>query len=401
MVLHPRYQNAEHFKNFWKNGNGRQLLEWAGLKEDLSDFDQFAHLYYQFDELGDGAVKETYLNMSFQESHQLIQKFSEKKISENDKAPENLKHLLFQMQVIPQWFDENLANQGARFCMRCGTNALIILRDFTLMGGYDFAYLNKPLIFTGALKKGAVKRLKDTLEFWFHVTRENALQINSEAYKLIVKTRLMHSYARVTLKKKIKNWDYKTWGAPINSWDMIATYIGFTLVFMQGLQKLGIRISEQEELGLYHLWKYVGFLLGIPENYLPENRQQAVKQLYLWSSIQAEGDTDSAELAKALLQENLENTIYPYQFQRNLLLKLHQSMNWFLLDEEVNERLKIPKVKNVSFFPKLIIELNIISQKFLDLNDARKYQKLVEFGHKNQMKVLKDYLEHTPQDFQY
>ena len=150
------------------------------------------------------------------------------------------------MQETPAWFNEDLANIGARFCMRSGKNALIILRDFTLMGGYDFAYLNKPLIFTGALKKGAVKRLKDTLEFWVNVTRENALKTNSEAYQLMVRTRLMHSYARVKIKEKTENWDYKNWGEPINSWDMIATYTGFSLVFMQGLKKLGVKISEQE-----------------------------------------------------------------------------------------------------------------------------------------------------------
>src|SRR5690606_1403958 len=99
-------------------------------------------------------------------------------------------------------FDKDLANVGARFCMRTGTNALIVLRDFSLMGGYDFASLNKPLIYTGALKKGAVKRLKDTLEFWVNVTREDALKVNSEAYQLIVRTRLMHSYARLKIREK-------------------------------------------------------------------------------------------------------------------------------------------------------------------------------------------------------
>ena len=305
------------------------------------------------------------------------------------------------MQNVPDWFDENLATMGARFCMRTGTNALIILRDFTLMGGYDFAYLNKPLIFTGALKKGAVKRLKDTLEFWVHVTRENALKINSEAYQLIVRTRLMHSYARLTIKKKSENWDYENWGEPINSWDMIATYTGFSLVTMQGLKKLGIKISDEEEKGVFHLWKYIGYLLGIPEEFLPENRQQAVEQFYLWNSIQDKGDEDSAHLAKALLDENMENTIYKFQFQRKLLLNLHQGMNWFLLDKEINERLKIPSVTSSKIFPKLIIKLNHFTQKYFDLKNPEKYQKLVEIGNKQQMQVLEDYIKHTAKDFHY
>ena len=401
MQIEPKFKDSEHFKTFWAKGNGKQLLDWSGWKPTFENFEKFAHLYYQVDELGDNAVNDTYLKLRYNEASALVQQFSKNKISESDDAPESVKKLFLQMQEVPAWFDENLANIGARLCMRSGTNALIILRDFVLMGGYDYAYLNKPLIFTGALKKGAVKRLKDTLEFWVHVTREDALKVNSEAYQLIVRTRLMHSYARLTIKKKIVNWDYENWGEPINSWDMIATYTGFSLVFMQGLKKLGVKISEQEELGVFHLWKYIGYVLGIPAEFLPENKQQAVEHLYLWSSTQNKGDEDSTHLAKALLDENLENTIYKYPFQRKLLLNLHQSMNWFLLDKEINERLSIPKVSVSAIFPKIVVQTNKISQKIFDLNNPEKYQKLVEVGNKQQMQVLRDYIKHTPKDFQY
>lgn len=295
------------------------------------------------------------------------------------------------MQEIPNWSNEDLANEGAKLCMRAGVNALIILRDFTLMGGYDFDYLNKPLIYTGALKKGAIKRLKDTLEFWVGVTRTDALKINSAAYQLIVRTRLMHSYARLSILEKIEDWNFEKWGMPINHWDMIATYTGFSLVFMQGLKKIGIKISEREELGVYHLWKYVGYLLGIPEQYLPENRQCAVEQLYLWSATQDGGTGDAQLLAKALLDENLENTIYKFKFQRHLLLDLHKSMNWFMLDREVLNRLKIDKPKTGLIFPKLVCRANKISQNIHKNNK----EKLVKFGHQQQMQVLKDYIDHT------
>lgn len=397
----PKFQNATHFKNFWEKGNGKELLDWALIKPNLKTFQKYIPLYYQVDELGDNVVKETYLKLQYKEARALIHQYSTEPIAENDEGPENVKKLFLQLQETPVWFDKDLANQGARFCMRTGANGLMILRDFTLMGGYDFAYISKPLIFTEALKKGAVKRLKDTLEFWINVTRENALKQNSEAYQLIVRTRLMHSYARLKIKEKTKKWDYETWGEPINSWDMIATYTGFSLVFMQGLKKLGIIISDDEEEGVFHLWKYIGYLLGIPPEYLPDNRRQAVEQFYWWTTIQDQGDDDSAQLAKALLQENLENTIYKHSFQRKMLKNLHQSMNWFLLDEEINNRLQIPKPpKAFSVFPKIVVKGNMIVQKIY-LRNSSQYQKLVDMGNEQQKKVLADYIEHTPKDFHY
>ena len=183
---------------------------------------------------------------------------------------------------------------------------------------------------------------------------------------------------------------------------MIATYTGFSLVFMQGLKKLGIQISEQEEQGVFHLWKYIGFLLGIPADFLPENREQAVDQFFWWTTIQEEGDADSALLAKALLQENLDNTIYKNTFQRRLLLRAHQSMNWFLLDEEVNQRLQIPKPAKVfSMFPHFVRKANQVTQKIYTLSQPKKYQKLAEMGSEQQMQVLADYIKHTPKDFHY
>lgn len=397
--MKPKFQNSTHFNDYWEKGNGKELLHWANIKPSPETFQKFAPLYHQIDDLGDEVVKETYLKLPYKEASSLIKKYSTEPVPDSEGA-ENLKKFFHPFQETPDWFDENIANVGARFCMRTGANGLIILRDFTLMGGYDFAYLSKPLIFTGALKKGAVKRLKDTLEFWVHVTRENALNHKSEAYQLIIRTRLMHSYARLKIKEKT-DWDFENWGEPINSWDMIATYTGFSLVFMQGLKKLGIIISLEEEKGVFHLWKYVGYLLGIPAEYLPENRQEAVEQFYWWTTIQEKGDEDSAHLAEALLQENLDNTIYKRPVQRKMLLRLHQSMNWFLLDEEINHRLKIPKPKKVfSYFPQMVKKGNYVSQKIY-LRNKQQYLKLVEMGSLQQMKVLDDYIKHTPKDFHY
>ncbi len=126
-----------------------------------------------------------------------------------------------------------------------------------------------------------------------------------------------------------------------------------------------------------------------------------MEQLYLWSALQDKADEDSVQLSRALLDENLTNTIYKFKFQRKLLLTLHQSMNWFLLDRELNERLKIPDVSFPALFPKMIIQINRISEKIWKIHTPEGYQKLVSFGNKEQMKVLDDYIKHTPKDFHY
>lgn len=394
--MRPQFINAAHFKNFWQTGNGKELLDWSQTDLDEATFHRYAPLFHQVDELGDAVVEETYVKLPYKEASAMIDHYILRANKGKDESPHPaLSQLSAQLNNRPQWFDERLANFGASLCMRAGANALMILRDFSLMGGYDFAYLNKPLIHTQAFKRGAVKRLKDTLEFWISVTRTDALRPQSKAFELIVRTRLMHSYARLKIKKNDQHWDYEKWGEPINLWDMIATYTGFSLVFMQGLRKLGIRISETEERGLFHLWKYVGYLLGIPASFLPDTRTQAVEQFYWWTTTQAKGDLDSVELALALRNENLENTIYKQLFRRQMLLKLHDSMNWFLLDSQIIQRLAIPQPPPLyRLFPKFILLANRFSQKIYTLSNAEKYARLVQFGNEQQQKVLADYVKH-------
>ena len=55
-----------------------------------------------------------------------------------------------------------------------------------------------------------------------------------------------------------------------------------------------------------NLWKYVGYLIGIPVEIIPNNKKEATEYFYNWTAIQPASDNDSTLLAKSLLDENLE-----------------------------------------------------------------------------------------------
>ncbi|MBH2024716.1 MAG: DUF2236 domain-containing protein, partial [Flavobacteriales bacterium] len=110
MKTEPRFHNAQHFKNFWEKGNGKELLDWADFKADIKEFGKFSFLYHQVDDLGDGAVKATYLKLPYPKASAFVKKYSATKITQSNDAPESLKNLFFHMQEVPAWFDENLAN---------------------------------------------------------------------------------------------------------------------------------------------------------------------------------------------------------------------------------------------------------------------------------------------------
>lgn len=387
MKLEPRYHERDFFKNFWQKGTGKYMVDWTGAQLSFEKFDHFSKLFYEVDEIGDAAAKEIFFSMPFEKAMKQIDVYAATKISTDENISDGLKEMFSQMQQVPEWLDEKMLVTASEFSRRSGLSALVVLRDFTLMGGYDYAYLNKPLVFTGALKKGAVKRLRDTLHFWTTVTRKDAMKVHADGYRFCASVRLIHSFSRLMILEKVKEWDTKNWGLPINSWDMIATYIGFSLTFLLGLKKLGIKISKYEEDSLFHLWKYIGFLIGIPIDYIPNNAKEATEYFYLWSSIQPCADEDSVLLAKALLDENLISPVYDDMRRRKQLKYLHTCSIWHLLDREVNERLQIPKVRAAGLFPAFLIARNKLFYSF-----ASKERQILK-GDLAQREVLRLYLE--------
>lgn len=382
----------EHIKVYWEKGNGKQLIEWSGAEVNIDNLDHYKRLSAKYDELGDAAAKEIFNGRSFPDAYLYIKELAEVKITNEDDLPPNLKKMLLDMQQVPEWLNKELMTAGCALSMRSGINGLISLRDYSLMGGYEYAYLNKPLVFTGALKKGASKRITDTLDFWVHVTRKNALQLNKDGYRYIIRTRMIHSFSRLMIKEKYSDWNKELWGEPINYSDMIATSIGFSLVFLHGLQKLGLTISEKEEFGVFHLWKYIGYLLGIPEDYLPDNKKEAVEMFYIWTATQASADTDSVMLAKALENESLASNIFKKSYQKKFLKYLHTSYVWFLNDTETCERLHATKVNMPYLFPQSRRAGNIMSQKLIAISN-KNYERAVTLGNLIQEKISQEYLK--------
>lgn len=388
--LQHRFSNSEHFAHFWQKGNGKRLMDWTGAEVNFNHFDDFAPLFYQIDEKGDNVVRDLFLKKSFPEAMETVEGFIRNGVSPSDDVPESIKELFSECQDIPDWVDKKLLKKGAEVCMKSGVDGLITLRDYSLMGGYDFSYLNKPLIFTSALKKGAVKRLGKTLEFWVQVTRYDAMQLHEKGYESAIKIRLIHSFSRIMIQEKFPSWNQKDWGKPINLWDMSATYCGFSLVFLHGLHLLNHSITKEDELGVMHLWKYIGYLLGMPAKILPSTLKEAVEQFYLWTSIQDSADEDSILLADALLNEPIENPILKYGFQRKMLRSFHNGCSQHFLDKEVAERLRLTQYPASSWFPKLLRFMNGM-QRFLIRIGITSEKRQISKGNKIHQKVMKDY----------
>ena len=335
--------NESSFAHYWTKGIGVELLQKLGYTPNINVANNLIPLLYEWDRQGDQLVLDLHTKIGFLKGNESLTAFLRKQqIPTSEQVIWD--GFFSKIDISPSWLDSHKLKAGAELCRRAGLNALIVLRDYCLMGGYESAAINKPLIYTGALKKGAVKRLTDTVNFWVHITKHDALALDSEGFRQIILTRIIHSYSRVNILART-DWDSNKWGIPINIWDMLATNLGFSLVFLIGLRRFGLNPTEEEIDGLFHFWKYIGSLLGIPLQLLPDTEEEAIEALYLWTMTQREGDEDSKNLAEALKEEPVQAGYPKSKLMRKMMREVHLFYNHYLLGEYSCELLGLPTTK--------------------------------------------------------
>lgn len=348
------------FADYWKFEDGKQMLEELDEIPNIDQAKQFVPLLFERDELADQVIHENFIGKPFHHALSEATDYAAGRRTLENAAPA-LQKMIDQMQTIPDWVDKKLLDLGRKVCNRSGKSGLIVLRNYSLMLGYQSAAINKPLIATGALHSGAVKRIADTTSFWYSVTGKNALKSGESGFTSCLRTRIVHAYSRVMIKDKL-DWKLDQQGEPLNYWDMVATYLGFSLVFMRGLNKLGISVSDQESKAVYHLWKYIGYLIGIPPQIMPDDDKAAIQSLYLWSKTQPEADADSIALAQALHFEPLKSPWPPRITEKKFIQQVNLSFNYHLIGERSCQILELPRPKHPAV-AKLVTGINKVDDQ--------------------------------------
>jgi hypothetical protein len=190
---------------------------------------------------------------------------------------------------------------------------------------------------------------------------------------------------------KNPNWNNETWGVAINQGDTIATNLGFSIVFLEGIRKLGFRPTANEVIGLFHFWKYIGYLLGIPSLYLPDTEEQAIESLYKWTISQPMADEDTKTLAFSLMQEPLTASFPKYNWQKKLLIKAHLGYNYFFLDNRACKAMGLPPTL-FRYVPSISVFTNSIKENFI-LSSTESYKRAVNAGEKEQEHVREQFMK--------
>jgi hypothetical protein len=211
-------------------------------------------------------------------------------------APEPLREFFVQIETIPDWVDPDRLRKGARALRIGGADGMYIARDVALLGGYQFSGFNKTLIRTGALEKGSNKRFAETLQWGMDVISKGGLDPLGAGYRSTIRVRLIHAFVRRHVAA-MPDWRGDEWGVPVNQTDMAATLVGALIAPPAGAFGMGMLSAPADLDGIAHLTRYVGWLIGVQDEWLPRSFRDGVRVLYHTLTALAAPDESTKQLA--------------------------------------------------------------------------------------------------------
>jgi len=252
-------------------------------------------------------------------------------------SPAEVEALLAPLREPPAWLDLDLADAGAVAYWRVGAPTLFLTLTYgSLAFGYQSADLVRPLAATGRLERMAPRRIAETSRWAVAVTTPGGMHPGADGWRASVRVRLVHALVRRHLQASA-DWD-PAWGVPISVAGGFATAIGgFFVVPLRAMRDLGVRFSPSELEAIAHLWRWIAYVMGVPEDLLPASARQAQDWVATALAQGGEPTDDSPRLMRALLYEGMNlGPVSPLAAQVVGAL----SRRW--MGQEMADRLEVP-----------------------------------------------------------
>ena len=223
-------------------------------------------------------------------------------LEHGEDPPPQLAELLEPLAVVPEWVDQDRLERGALAYWRAGLWVALTLNCASLAAGYRSGLGNKPLALTGRLVRMAPRRQLETAGWIVAAAAPGGLRRDQPGFKETIRVRVIHAHVRRRLLASAK-WRVDEWGVPINvthsAWLISG---GFSTIPVRAMSDVGLHFSQLERDDIQHLWRYIGWLIGVPDDLLADDEARALELDAIKDLADAPPDEDSRALVTALIE---------------------------------------------------------------------------------------------------
>ncbi|MDP1828994.1 MAG: oxygenase MpaB family protein [Archangium sp.] len=349
------------------------------------------------DPLADAVVSEAFRKLQPGRGWAQVQRALDRGIASVPDAHPAIAALFTQVEQVPSFVDWEVLDRAGALLLRTGYFGGLVLGLYSLPYGYASPAGNKPLALSGRLIEQAPRRLFETARFVHAACLPGALLRGGEAFKIAVKVRLMHAQVRRLLWDSGR-WSRDAWGEPINQHDMSATTLLFSLVVLDGIRKLGFRVTTREAEDYTQLWRYVGWLMGAELELLPSTEVEAVRLAQLIMATQGEPDEDARALTRALLGVGGQAAHGDFERRRAAVARYFtRVVAHRLLGRELAVKLGVPRSPLEPLFP--LVRGGIGAAERVRGFSSRAHRFAVSLGNRYWEQLIETGLEGKPAEF--
>ena len=214
-------------------------------------------------------------------------------------APASVREFFAHCAEPPDWLDLSTFQPGCRMFHR---NTRLILAGMVggvLVEGFS-TNIAKSFFLTGRLRDQGVRRLKQNNRHMLEIFMPGGMDTHADGWTHSVRIRLVHAKIRQLLGRS-EEWDTDELGMPISSAHLGFAVAAFSARLLQHLKRLGGSFSEEERRSFMAVWRYSGYLMGIPETILYRDEEDALEVVRIGRLCEPAPSAESIALASSLI----------------------------------------------------------------------------------------------------
>ena len=273
-----------------------------GFRQALAVDPDAAENYVAHTMIGDPvmeAVVEDLEPIPQQQVHEFIQAGMEQDQDGLKNAPESLRDFFAHEVAEPDWLDKEAFVPGIRAFQRSSGQILTGFVGGVLTDGFR-TLISKSFVERGRIFDSGVRRLRQNNRHQLEIFLPGGLERFGDGWKLSVRIRFIHAQVRRMLTRDT-DWDADSWGVPISAAHLGYAVACFATRTVHHSESLGVRYTKEERAGFHAVWRYAGYLMGIPETILFEDEQHALKIYRTASDCEPPPLQDSIIMSHALV----------------------------------------------------------------------------------------------------
>ncbi len=258
-------------------------------------------------------------------------------------GPATLRALFESCEEPPSWVDPSALVPGCQLFHRAGANVLVGMVAGTLIEGFS-TYISKSFFLTGRLRDQGVRRLRQNNRHMLEIFFPGGLERHGDGWAYSVRIRIIHARIRRLLAES-SEWDQDELGTPINSAHLGFAISAFSARLLQHLDRLGTNISKEERASFMLVWRYSGYLMGIPETILFQDEADALEIYRIGRICEPSTSLESIAMASSLINSAPLFIGHTQRNQRVATANYAFEICRALIGDELADELRMPASK--------------------------------------------------------